>query len=793
MTNNSLDEMYKWLAVEPRTRGWNAILAYDRSKTNAVLLQEYINRFGTADYLEPISELLDDNQTATQRDYVNQYVVDAPRLSFINSSLKDSMAHVSQKIMGGSRLTYERPLGATEWKLIKVANWKPVNGPTLEYDIDLKVSPGSVDNLGTVSLNIAEGINYRMTYEETEHLAKFVGERFKARFARLPAPQKTFVLNEITIDKNSLIKPERFFIRTRNKKASGATLAKNEDDQEGAVLLFVTMEGQSDGLFPVGESDLRYLLPDGFSSTLLLGHEFFYEALVVQGLKKLANGNPALKYDLERESATPVIRAVHVREGVRQANKLYSVTIDGVVYESGSQRATMPGGGPTDIMRASKFESGSGDQSGWVMVFWDTGRQSLSLRFQGQTHPVPLTWMVGTYFSFSVDEITKEILLTPSGYPGGHISVDLSAIPMNPYHKERMTRECSSWIEDFLGEGLKEYANPVRDLNALMLHSLLFRGKNTIQARDTHFSHDLAIVGDVGPTLSAFTLNNLEPVIGSNDSFHFSTVPTVANVTWSVENISGDTSSAGTIDQQGKYSAPNAGQFPGDFTRVRVKATAGGNSSSALVSVLRHDLSINPLVMAVGAGDAGGREVSAGALGGAVLQWSMADPSKGGRVEPSVKEGGDHTYYPGPRLPNTMFVLDEIIVTHPHTKKTATSMAVVLHGQADLRVVIVPVVGGPANQVQLHATFGTGDPIVPPFVVTWSMFAGSGTVDADTGLFTVDPVGLHKFAFVTVVANMNVPGVPSFYGYILLPIPLFSVPEAIKMLDAVEVATSTEN
>ena len=61
MTTNSLDEMYKWLAVEPRTRGWNAILAYDRTKTNTVLLQEYISRFGTNAYLEPITEMLDDN------------------------------------------------------------------------------------------------------------------------------------------------------------------------------------------------------------------------------------------------------------------------------------------------------------------------------------------------------------------------------------------------------------------------------------------------------------------------------------------------------------------------------------------------------------------------------------------------------------------------------------------------------------------------------------------------------------------------------------------------------------
>lgn len=132
MSNNSLDEMYKWLNVEPRTRGWNAILAYDRSKTNAVLLQEYINRFSTGNYLPPITELLQDNQTPTYREYMVNYVMDAPRLSFTNSNLENSKARIRQKVMGGTHMAFERPLGASAWRTTKVALWGPIDGPTLE-------------------------------------------------------------------------------------------------------------------------------------------------------------------------------------------------------------------------------------------------------------------------------------------------------------------------------------------------------------------------------------------------------------------------------------------------------------------------------------------------------------------------------------------------------------------------------------------------------------------------------------------------------------------------------------
>jgi len=322
---------------------------------------------------------------------------------------------------------------------------------------------------------------------------------------------------------------------------------------------------------------------------------------------------------------------------------------------------------------------------------------------------------------------------------------------------------------------------------------LLFRGKNQVQAQHVNFFYDLAIFGHVGPTLTAFTLNSQEPVIGRGDTFQFSTIPPMSNVTWKVENIPGSDGQPGTINTSGRYTAPNAGQFAGDYTRVRVTATAGGNSSSALVSVLRDDIAINPLVQVVGAGDAAGREVSAGALNSNVLDWSVGDPSTGARVVPSIKEGGDHTYYPGPRSDdrNLVFSLDQIIVTNPHTKKTAQSAALVLHQQPNMTVTILPGSGGPANQVRLQAAIG-GYVIDPEEEdLSWAVFAGSGRVDPKTGVFTVDPLGAHKFAVVTA----HIPGVrgrPSDDGFIILPIPLFAVPEAIGMLTTDQTALSAE-
>ena len=620
MTTNSLDEMYKWLAVEPRTRGWNAILAYDRTKTNTVLLQEYISRFGTNDYLEPITELLEDNQVPTQRDYVVDYVLDAPRLSFVNSSLENSMAHSCQKIMGGTRLTFERPLGATEWKVIKVANWKPVNGPTLEYDIELKATQGTVDKLGTVSLNIAEGRNYRMTYEDTEHLAKFVGERFKARFARLPEPQKTFVLNEITIDKDQLLKPKNFVIRTHNKAGSGATLAANETKEEGAVLLFVTTEGENDGALPALNRDLRYLLPDGISATLLLGHNFFYEHTVVVGMKRVLKED-TFKYELEMRGDGKAIIAAYAISGGRTLVRPFNLVVGGYTYTIQNLGFSIEGRDQNNYFKGSHVRGG--DNSSFLSVNWNKVRQPISIRATGPGGAKTLSAFVDIdmrlFLSFNVDLETGELLMTypeESEWIKFHIDIDMMDFP--PNHLSDIVRAMSVWLREFFYEANKDYTQVMGSLNVLVLHSLLFRGKNQIQLQKVNFDYDLAVFGQVGPTLTALTLNELEPVVGRGDTFQFNTVPAINNVIWSVENISGDTGATGTIDQKGKYTAPNAGEFPGDYTRVRVKATAGGNSSSALVSVLRYDISINPLVQIVGAGDSGG-------AGGGAVGWRATD------------------------------------------------------------------------------------------------------------------------------------------------------------------------
>lgn len=160
MKNNSVETLLEWLREKPQTLGWDAIVAYDRNKTNTVLLQEYIRRFSTEDCLDPITEEISDNETPTQKEFISNYQMDSPRLSFINSNLLNSEARLSMKVIGGSHLTFEKPVGAQQWRVTKIAEEDALDGPKLLMEIDLEATQGTVDSAGTVKLDLAKGSDY---------------------------------------------------------------------------------------------------------------------------------------------------------------------------------------------------------------------------------------------------------------------------------------------------------------------------------------------------------------------------------------------------------------------------------------------------------------------------------------------------------------------------------------------------------------------------------------------------------------------------------------------------------
>ncbi|WP_210640036.1 hypothetical protein [Pseudomonas sp. Tri1] len=795
MEINSVDALLDWLEVKPRTLGWGAVLAYGRSETNKVLMQEYITRFGTGDYMQPITEEIRDNTTPTHKDFLHNYQMDAPRLSFVGSNLQSSSAKLTMKEVGGTHLSFTKFEGAQQWSLTRISEKDVLDGPGLKFDIDLMASTGSVSSAGRVELDISEGSNYRLIDMPSEHLQRVAGERFKTHFRGLPPEQKIFVLNDLRFEPNQFLKPSKFIIRTHNKQGSGTRLLANEDEGEGAVLLFVAMEGEANGTAPIDNADLKYLLPEGHTVTVLLGCDMVKEQVMGEGLKKV-NQMPEFAYrDIMQDEIFYGIRGT--KGGIKEpwgveSNSLCDMEIPYLELDFFADRG--------DISTYFSFVTpgyvmwtGSAIQyCGLAVVGFKS--QSVTLRrYMESMLNVPGQVHFGYQTSLGFELLIEGgnlVFRKREKQLVDHYTVNPSP-ELESFFKTAESHEVllgifKNKIVSTIDAAYERFISTLPVLNVFTLNSLLFRGENSISLQSVHTPTDWALFGQVGPTQTAFSITDLEPIIPHTVARQFHTEPRRDNLTWSVRNILGETVPKGRITNAGLYTPPTAAEMPRSSIRVVITATDGTHISSALVSITSRSMAINPLIMIATAGDSLAHDVSAGAADGGALIWSMEDPDSGAVVRPNPADGKDHSYVPGPPIAKSPPTVDTIVVTNPRTSVSEKTSVLVLHRTALLEVAINEAAVLPENQLQL-SIMGEDGPINPgDWGETWQVLLGGGSaqIDAVTGLLTLNPAGPDKFVVVTVLAPPARPGGASDDGYIVLPLPLFSVPETIQMFCA---------
>src|SRR5690606_19812872 len=129
-------------------------------------------------------------------------------------------------------------------------------------------------SLGQVTLDLKTGESpllyfFGPTKNQREKGGVFMLNRFKA----LEPLITVFVLNEIGKQDDQFLKPTYFTFRTHPEP--GASLARAANFGEGAVLNFITMEGEDNGKIPATNEDFKYLIPEGnYSASTLLGQDF---------------------------------------------------------------------------------------------------------------------------------------------------------------------------------------------------------------------------------------------------------------------------------------------------------------------------------------------------------------------------------------------------------------------------------------------------------------------------------------------------------------------------------------
>ncbi|PBI97450.1 hypothetical protein BSG18_55680 [Pseudomonas ogarae] len=796
MARETVEEFVAWLERKPQTHGFDAILAYDQNKTNLLLMQEYIQKFSSDHYFDPIS-FDAEFSSGTNWEYIYDYILDAPRLSFETSDITASDATLTMRIVGGTQLSVNKGVGEKVRWVSRVRLADAVNGPLLRMTIQLRDKPGTVDTLGRVTLDLSKGTKLYVTVGDSMEQDQIAGEKFQKKFDAWEDDQKVFELNTLTRDPSDLLQPEKFYIRTH--PAPGGDVLNAPNFGEGEVLVFIQMKGGAPDdavAIPPSNAGMHYLIPEGegsepLSATILLGNHFLLKNIVADGFKRIS------------EAPVEV-----VSDGV-EGEHIQSLTPAG-----GARRATVADQAGIPDIKNFALPSGLtlpfSQKDGAEVVcefFARINRDILVLRWEGkqptpvnvvtvanQTIPGTVTvkwrWQQSFKFSTAADgqlslkpETAAENLKICKVSPD-----DFIGKPQVEPHLGPILDRLESVLREQLDNSYSLFTSTVPEIDAFRLNGLLFRTQNAVLPTSGYFTGDLALLGKVAPSLTNFVIDPLEPVIGPGGSILFGTQPAAIGLVWSVTNLPGETGDPGTINgSTGAYDAPNDTNITGYQKRVLVTARAGnGNSSRALVSIVKRDIGVDPLVFVATARSEGeqvsGHKMSAAALDGAKLVWSLASGSTADiQEEPEPTPGLENQKRFIPPLfqgtAGTPITIEEIMVTRESGGPVQKAIAVVVHhastyyirtaASADKRRLTVTLCYTDKNGVEKEA---------PIDEVEFTKLYGDGTF-SDTGEYELPAVPSSKFAVLMAVREDD----ESWkYDFLIVPNPIVDVQSFIE-------------
>ncbi|WP_426114932.1 hypothetical protein [Pseudomonas sp. DSP3-2-2] len=768
------------------TVGWNAIVVYDRARTNKVLAQEYIERFSTESYFPPLEGPVP--TTENEIEWVYDYIVDAPRLSFENANITESKAMLTMKVLGGTQLSVATESGRIA-TVVRVAAYDSLQGPLLTMIINLMLAEGSVNSLGQVTLDLKTGESpllyfFGPTKNQREKGGVFMLNKFKA----LEPLITVFVLNEIGKQDDQFLKPKYFTFRTHPEP--GASLARAANFGEGAVLNFITMEGEDNGKIPATNEDLKYLIPAGnYSASTLLGQDFMLVKILVEGFKKMT---PGLLYVTTGQPGSFI-------ESIKLTNGLYTTKPISTSLPNFSS-LSLDGFGLSMGNVYEGFTLTVDRSSGLFKIDWKrSALQNCSITPNGQSKldgTLMASWELTQQFKFTLRDASGELALEP--VEAGKIrlfKIAPGTTTWPPVVQESFA-EIVEFLETELAAALESwiplFTSAVEEVDVFRLNSLLFKSVNIVRFTSAHSPGDLALFGELAPHLDEFSILPLEPVMGASGALTFNTDPPgVTGVSWEVLPIEGGDVAKGTIVGDAAtgtaiYTAPLQSDIESLFLRERVIGTKGEFRSSALVTIVTRSIAINPMVQFCNArkkdGEVQSREVAAGTLGVAAgLQWTVAG-NTGSTVVESTLEGGDHTFIACDESDdNTVaYTLDEIVVTDP-VYGSESSWVLVIHKTPTGEILIDNTVSLPPNKVKLVVDGGAG----PMPDVIWTLMKGSGSFEEsdEEGVFTIDPGGSWRFALITALVKAPSPAWPDMTAHFILPLPLVDIPTLVTALE----------
>lgn len=781
---NTKAELLAWMKGSSKTLGWDALLAFDRATINNIFREQYISSYGAGGGFPSINS--SKALTGGIARFFDECVLGAPLLSFEKADIVEPTASglLTMPVLSGREMTIDYNNGA---KLTKISQVNALNGPLLQVELALQ-KQSQLGYVGVIAVDLAAGSKYTLSSGATPLETELTGDMFKRVFDEWPARLRFFVMNRIKFNAGPL-QVDSFSFRTQVAPGAATRGAANYGD--GAVVAFIKMKGGLAGTFPSAASQLRYLIPSDAVSpytttTVVKPQKFLVEAfnyLVeranTQGEYWMLNSSGS-GYTLNEGATLPVLSFW----GRRFSPDLSTISVG----KNGEY--------------ASLSSSGThGSKEVWGIYPEAGSHGSLRITESGRVHfEVKLTDMVELIDIFRVIKGAKvggqdkagveRYRVKHNGISYADVDVVLSddgrfitlseikgrATEATAMGQHEYTSSLAPWatveaaLRPKVGSSLEgvvtRMATRPLHFSLLPLNTFLFSPPYAAQLTEVALPADLVMFGHVAPHVTAFEILTPLYLMGHGRTHTFAASGNPTGIAWTVTRLPGELGGIGQINvSSGQYTAPQAADIPGLQVRVKVTASKGGFSASALVTVVRKEININPLIQFAAAGSSVKCELSAGALDASGKRWGDIDPARGSLIPSTVAMREKSFVAPAEKLQKQ--VLDVVPVTVTAGGATETAYVAVIHTPATLTVTAAI---SSARSAQLSALYD-GEPSIDTL---WTVVAGSGEVDPTTGLLQVPATPAEPFVLVT--AEEGAGGGRYFGGYILLPLPLAAFP-----------------
>ncbi|MHA7114870.1 hypothetical protein ACX0KM_11980 [Pseudomonas promysalinigenes] len=788
MSRLTPDEFIQQLEIKPATKEWGVVLAFDRNKANYLLMQEYIDRFNSGSYFPSIDHTTP--VTGGVRFHVlDDLQADKPRLSFENASIADSRANLHMRSIGGRLLETNQRAGLARRDVVRLAQADGLLGPALSMKVKLNKVTGGIDSAGKVVIDLGGDDVTDMYFSgvDTEFEALLLGTHLREIIKTWTPEQKIFELSEIRRDAEDALQPAEFHLRTH--PSPGATVRTAENFGDGEVLVFIRLDGAQNGELPAVDSDMLFLLPEGYSSNLMISYEQIFENMIMEEIKKISQ-----------------LQNVQFEIVLRGAFKKY-------VASNGQFSAAIPPVGlPRIVFDPMVFPFANGDASVRVekdghryVVRWSGTVERTYVRIDGVRGVPPQDWYYEGEFKteWSFEQVFS-VALQDNAQGRKVIALNSSAAQLNvntsfvsgsgrndggegrPEFDKAMGYARTQLLSDlnFLSRNL---SNLGTQIDAMRLNNLLFRGDQVVEPKAIAMPGDITVLGELAPRRTSHTISPQEVVVQAGSEYTFKVEPALAGLEWTVSNLPDETGDPGQIDKaSGKYKAPSAASFGYGFKRVVVTAQSSEWLGSALVSLVANDVSIYPLVstVALSSDDSTNVDVKykvwAASIDGSAMTWTVVGNANGSLLPSTEPEPGvqDARFYKSARsadLPAPVTKLDKILrMDRIDIKRagasTSQSMYILIPlsemGSSHLRVAAVET--GLAFEFW-SKNLDNEDVQVPPESTEWFLVKGDGTFEG--GVYTTPRDSAERF--IVVAALYDTPFL-AMWSYMILPVPFVS-------------------